>query len=247
VSVLGASGAGKTVYLGFLLDLLSKGTPRLKGVANSTFSLAVQDETLTSLQNRRFPEKTPSEADNWQWVHCEVHRLQKPKNYADIITPDFAGEAIALEVERPGSYPAIRYVVAQSRGLLILCDSLRVRDASLSEDMFATKLACYIHSLQQSLSNRQKTPMIDLPVAIVFTKTDWCPEARFEPDIFARNNLPRMVQICARNFARHRFFAASVVGRSATLRDRQGRSMQLALHVEAHGIAEPLEWILRYC
>jgi hypothetical protein len=56
LSVLGASGAGKTVYLGMLLDILSKGYRGLHGFANGPFSVAVQQETIAALQSQRFPE-----------------------------------------------------------------------------------------------------------------------------------------------------------------------------------------------
>ena len=141
ISVLGASGAGKTVYLGFLLDILTKGTRDLRGLPNGAFSVAVQQQTITALQHRRFPEKTPSESDSWQWVHCEITQKKKPKEFFDLVTPDFAGEAIAMEIERPKSYPTIRTVARKSEALLILFDSQRVRDAGRDEDFFGMKLA----------------------------------------------------------------------------------------------------------
>ena len=66
VSVLGASGAGKTVFIGMLLDILSKGCHGVQGLPNNSFSVAIQQQTIGSLENRRFPEKTASEAEGWQ-------------------------------------------------------------------------------------------------------------------------------------------------------------------------------------
>jgi len=48
VSVLGASGAGKTVYIGMLLDILSKGCRGIQGLPNNSFSVAVQQQTINS-------------------------------------------------------------------------------------------------------------------------------------------------------------------------------------------------------
>ena len=244
VSVLGASGAGKTVYLGFLLDVLSKGAKGLRGLPNGAFSIAVQQQTIAALQRRRFPEKTPTEADSWQWVHCEVTRERRPKNYVDIITPDFAGEAIAQEVERPDSFRAIRFVVVKSQALLLLFDSRRVRDAGREEDFFAMKLASYINTTHQQ-DARKNRGRLKTPIAVVLTKADLCPEVAEDPQRFAAANLPGLIQFCKRNFSRHRFFAASVVGSSVMVADHLGRRRQIPLHVEPYGVIEPLEWIMR--
>jgi hypothetical protein len=246
VSVIGASGAGKTVFLGLLMDMLTKGAGELRGLANGTFSVAVQAQTVTALEGRKFPEKTPSEAEGWQWVHCEVCNSKRPKKNVDIITPDFAGEAIALEVDQPGMYPAIRSVIAKSLGILILCDSLKVRDEGLSEDLFVMKLASYVHQRYNEKKNGRGKSKMKSPVAIVFTKCDWCQEALDDPRKFANNNTPRLLQFCEQSFGEYRFFGASVVGASGIVMDRYGRHMQIPLHIEPHGVTEPLEWIMKY-
>lgn len=245
VSVLGASGAGKTVYLGLLLDLLSKGRGAMRGVANGSFSVSVQHNTIGSLEHRQFPEKTPSEADDWQWVHCEVTSSSQPKKPWDLITPDFAGEAVSMEIEVPGSYPAIQSVVAQSAGVLLLCDAISACRGPLHEDIFALKLATYIQATQEEQCRRQgkKNAKPAMPIAIVFTKCDQCPEVREDPERFAANNLPRLLQYCRRGFSNCRFFAASAVANCATLMDDFGCCSQVALHVEPRGIIEPLLWV----
>ena len=244
IPVLGPSGAGKTVYLGMLLDILSKGTRRISGLATSAFSVGLQEQTTTMLQDRRFPEKTPVEAEGWQWVHCEVTCPKRSKGFVDVITPDFAGESIAHEIDQPGSFPAIRHVIEQSCGLLILCDSLRVRDAALGEDLFAMKLASYLVHLQEAARAAHERRKLDMPLAVVLTKSDVCDEAWEDPDRFARNNLPRLLQFCARKFSTFRFFASSVVGSSATLVDPYGCRTQIPFHIEPRGITEPLEWLI---
>ena len=102
LSVLGSSGAGKTVFLGTLLDLLSKGHGEIQGTPNGAFSVALQQNCVLALQQRRFPDKTANEADSWNWVHCEVSHKRRSRNLADIITPDLAGEAISTELDQPG-------------------------------------------------------------------------------------------------------------------------------------------------
>lgn len=253
VSVLGASNAGKTVYLGLLLDILSNGSEDFRGTTTSAFSIDLQEQVISALENRTFPEKTPSEADSWKWVHCQISIAEKKsRRYVDLISPDFAGEAIAMEVNHAGMYPAISHVVTKSSGLLILCDSMRVRDAGSGEDIFALKLASYIATLHglsgnDSSGNEKsgnRTQTSSPAVAIVFTKCDGCPEAIADPSSFAAHNTPRLFEFCKRTFARHSFFAASVAGRSGLLSDSSGRGMRFPFHIQPHGVVEPLRWLV---
>ena len=245
ISILGASNAGKTVYSGLLLDILSKGTDDFRGRATSAFSVDLQEQVITALQRRTFPEKTASEADLWKWLHCQVTtRVKKNERHVDLISPDFAGEAIALEVNQPGMFPAIGDVVRKSRGVLILCDSLKVRDTGPGEDLFAMKLAAYVaqaHGLAAD-GNRRIKPG-GPAVAIVFTKSDACPEARANPTEFAETNTPRLIEFCRQSFRQHAYFAASVAGSSGMLIDPRGRHMQVPFHVQPQGVVEPLRWI----
>lgn len=247
VSLLGASGAGKTVFLGMLLDMLSQCAGGLQGVVSGTFSTAIQANTIAALESRRFPEKTPSEADGWQWVHCEVHPKNQRKKYMDIVTPDFAGEAVALEIERPGTYLAIQRVVDQSHGVLVLCDSRRGSEAPLNEDIFAMKLASYIYARHDRPSKGRQRRKVKLPLAIVLTKSDQCPEAWDDPARFAASNLPRLTHFCESSFEQYRFFGASVVAGTGTMIDDYGCRREIPLHVEPRGVIEPLSWIMGHC
>jgi hypothetical protein len=243
VTVLGPSGAGKTVYLGMLLDMLSKGNRTLRGLPNGPFSLAVQQETIDALQKQRFPEKTPSEADQWRWVHCEVTATRRPRKVIDLVTPDLAGEAIALELEHENTHPVIRSVISKSSGLLVLFDSGRARDEGRTEDIFAMKLISYLANVYKGASGLAKRKSA-VPVSIVLTKADRCPEAVRSPEIFAAATMPGLVQGCRRHFAKHRFFASGIVGSYAMGIDGYGRRMHMPLHVEPHGIMEPLQWLM---
>jgi hypothetical protein len=243
LSVLGASGAGKTVYLGLLLDLLGSGADRLRGVATSTFSIELQQSVVTALERRAFPAKTPVEPDRWNWVHSEI-QSQTQESAWDLISPDIAGESIEMEMQHPGTFPAIAGTIAKSSGLMILCDSLRVRDAGPGEDLFAMKLATYIAQVHgESRQTFLKRKRVNASLAIVFTKCDASPEARENPQRFAENNTPRLVEYCRGHFARHAFFAASVAGSTITIGDVNGVRQQVPLHVEPRGIIEPLQWL----
>lgn len=247
LSVLGGCNAGKTVYLGMLMDMLSKGVLGMQGIAQGSHSVAVQNRTISALEQHRFPEKTVSEADEWQWVHCEVTRKARRKVPWNLVTADFAGEALALELEHSGTFPAIQAVVSQSVGVLLLCDAFSASRDPLNEDIFALKLVSYIHGVQKTNSTRRTYRRSDVPLAIIFTKCDRCPEVQDAPQRFAANHMPRLTQFCERAFSRVSFFAARVVANSATKLDQYGCCGEVALHVEPHGIAEPLDWIMKSC
>ncbi|MCA9212987.1 MAG: hypothetical protein KDB27_07980 [Planctomycetales bacterium] len=244
ISVLGASGAGKTVYLGMLLDMLTKGTRELQGLPNNSLSVAVQEQTISALENRQFPEKTPNDIDQWNWLHCELNVKKRRRGFFDIISPDFAGEALSYELEHPGTFPVVDKVIRKSEGIVFLVDSMQVRDNGRDEDFFAMKLATYInnaHSRKGAFGSKKKAKV---KLAIVFTKCDSCHEAVDDPQAFANANMPGFTKYLERNFAAFKFFSASVVGSTGTLVDRLGRIDQIPFHVSPHGIIEPVEWLI---
>ena len=245
ISVVGASNAGKTVYMGLLLDILCGDAKHLKGIPNGAFSIGLQEHVVTALEQRTFPEKTPTESDLWKWLHCVVTDTsnRKPKEI-DFVAPDFAGEAIAAELEQPGLYPAVHHVISRSSALLLLCDSTAVRDQGSREDLFAMKLGSYISQVQ-GLADLDTKKDLSPAVAIVFTKSDECSEAVEDPQRFMSNNMPRFLDYCNRSFPRHSIFAASVVGASGMLSDSNGNVQRVPLHVEPRGVIEPLHWAIQ--
>ena len=245
ISVVGPSNAGKTVYLGLLLDMLCGGAKDLKGVPNGAFSIGLQEQVIAALEERRFPEKTPNESDLWKWLHCVVtDSSQRREKQVDFVAPDFAGEAIATELEQPGTYPAVAHIVQRTAAFLLLCDSVEVRDNGAREDLFAMKLGSYI-SQQQGLSELGSDRDLTPAVAIVFTKCDTCPEADAEPKRFMENNMPRFMDYCQQNFPRHAVFSASVVGSSALLSNDVGSIARVPFHIQPRGVIEPLHWAIQ--
>ena len=190
VGVVGPSGVGKTVYLGMLLDLLSRGAGGLHGLARGPFSLALHRNVMLSMERQRFPDKTPSEPDRWQWVSCEVTGQKKERGF-DIVAPDLAGEAIMAELERPRSNPTVRALIGRCSGLVVLVDILQVIADGQAQELFAMQLVSYLASLRPA-KRRQK---IDVPVAVVFTKADLCDEAVGDPEELARANAELKAQV----------------------------------------------------
>ena len=74
-AALGPSGVGKTVYLGMLLDMLSRQPKELQLSARGGFSVTLQQTTLAALSRCEFPSKTPSEPTDALPLHT-VYRLR---------------------------------------------------------------------------------------------------------------------------------------------------------------------------
>jgi hypothetical protein len=239
VGVLGPTNVGKTVYLGMLLDLLSRGAGGLFGVAHSAFSLELHRNLILALERQRFPGKTPSEPDRWQWVHCEVTGNKKGPE-CDIVTPDVAGEVVAAELANPRSYPTVRALIGKCSALIVLVDILQVVAEGQGQELFAMQLITYLDSLRLSA----KRGKVQVPVAVVFTKADLCEEPLQDPAAFARSNAPALHRLCEARLGRYRFFASGVAGSAAKLIDRDGRESLVPLRIEPRGIIDPLAWLL---
>jgi hypothetical protein len=240
VGVLGPSGVGKTVYLGMLLDLLARGVGGLRGVAQSPFSLTLHRKLILALERQRFPEKTPVESDRWHWVHCEVY-AGKSKSLYDIVTPDVAGEAVMVELENPGSDKTIRALIGRCAGLVVLIDVIDVIAEGQGQELFAMQLVSYLDTLKPRKRNRK----IDVPVAIVFTKTDLCDEWIRDPDAFARANVSELYGQCQTRLERFRFYFSGVAGSTGRLIDRNGQEMLIPLRIEPRGVIEPFAWMVK--
>lgn len=245
IPILGGSGAGKTVYIGMLLDMLSKGNHEISGQPNNSFSLAVQQETMAALERRRFPDKTVVESDEWNWVHCEVESKEKKRNKhpLDLVAPDLAGEAMVMELDHPGSFPIIKTCVTQASGVILLIDALKARDCGTDEDLLATKIAAYIFCNAPKQGKHRKNTGV--PIAITFTKTDMCDEAAVDPETYAKHNLPGFYAYAERNLPKREFFAASAVGCVSKVSDQYG-DYCVPLHVQPVGIIEPLTWLVSH-
>src|SRR3954452_17815224 len=164
IGVLGPSGVGKTVYLGMLLDLLSRGAGGLQGLARGPFSLTLHRNMILALERQRFPEKPPVETDRWNWLHCEI-LMPKSKTAVDIVTPDVAGEAVMYEMESPGTNKTIRSLIHRCAGMVVLIDLVQVVAEGQSQELFAMQLISYLDALRPGKKKHRK---VKVPVAIVF-------------------------------------------------------------------------------
>ncbi len=240
VTVVGDSNVGKTVYLGMLLDMLSKRADNFEAVPKGAYSVNLQHMVISYLAARHFPPKTAMEVDEWHWAYYQVSPQKRNTQVYDLVMPDMAGEALAAEVATPKTFTAIRSLLEKSAGAILLVDAALASAGSTQPDFFALKLLTYLDGVIPT----KKRGKIKTPVAVILSKADYCPECFNDPGLFAQTNLNRLWNMCHTRFESFEFFAASVVGSLGYGTDESENVVPFPLHIAPRGILEPLEWVL---
>jgi len=240
MAVLGTSGVGKTVYLGMLLDMLSRRPERMQILARGAFSITLQQSVVGALARGQFPGKTPGEPERWNWVHCQI-RTAPRRGQLELIVPDMAGEAMLEEVDHPHTHVGIRRFLQECAGAILLVDASEMDDGSPEQDYFAMKLLSYLNELQDD----GEPAWPGRPVAIVLSKADQCDNCFGDPADFAHKRAAGLWRHCVERFPRHRFFASGVAGACATIDVRGGGRIVVPLRIEPRGIVEPFEWLVQ--
>ena len=240
VTVIGDSNVGKTVYLGVLLDMLSKRAEDFDAVPKGAYSVNLQHTVISYLGTRQFPPKTAMEVDQWMWAYYQVSRRKRNAKVYDLVMPDMAGEALAAELAAPSTFTVIRSLLHKSAAVILLVDAALAGAGSPQPDFFALKLMSYLDGVM-ALKPKEQTKT---PIAVVLSKADYCPDCFDAPEAFAKANLNRLWNICDNRFANSAFFATSVVGSLGYGADDCDNVVSYPLHVAPHGIVEPFEWVL---
>ncbi len=241
VSVIGDSNVGKTVYLGFLLDMLSQRANDFAAVPRGAYSVDLPQLVISHMAYRMFPPKTPMESNEWNWAYYQVAKRGRDKKCVDLVMPDMAGEAIAAEIDAPSTFCVIEKLLRSSAGLLLLVDAALAGNGSTQPDFFGLKMLSYI----DGMFARDRRKRIQMPVAIVLTKADYFPECFEKPRQFAEANLNRLWNMCDNRFACVEFFASSVVGSLAYATSEDEELVTpVPLHTSLRGVLEPFEWVL---
>jgi hypothetical protein len=241
IAVVGASAVGKTVYLGMLMDMLSRQSQGMQVLARGAFSITLQQTTLAALARGEFPAKTPNEPDRWNWVHCQVRRPRQ-RWPLELIMPDMAGEAVLEEVDHPHTYRVVRSFLQKCSGAMVLVDALKLQDGSREQDYFTMKLLSYM----SELGGDPKRGWSRQPVALILTKADECEECLEDPAAYAQAHAAGLWQQCQEQFRCCKFFAAGVVGACAWCQSASEGRVQIPLRIEPRGIVEPFEWLLEH-
>jgi len=243
VSVIGESNVGKTVYLGFLLDMLSQRAGDFEAIPKGAYSVDLQQTVISHMMHRAFPPKTPMEPDEWYWAYYQIRRHSRGSCWVDLVMPDMAGESLAAEVATPKTITVIHNLLTKSAGMLLLVDAALAANGYSQPDFFALKMMSYIDSMRPA----KKAKRIRTPTAVVLCKADYCPECFDNPRQFVKANLNRLWNMCERRFENVEFFACSAVG-SLGYAAGQGEEpvVPIPLHTSLQGVLEPFEWVLNH-
>jgi len=241
VSIVGESNVGKTVYLGFLLDMLSQRAGDFEAIPKGPYSIDLQQTVISHMASRVFPPKTPMETNQWYWAYYQICKRKNKSNWIDLIMPDMAGESLAAEVATPQTFRVIRNLVTKSAGTLLLVDAALAANGSSRPDFFALKMMSYIDSALAGKRNQR----IKTPTAVVLCKSDYCPECFDNPRQFVRANLYRLWNMCESRFENVEFFACSAVGSLGFAAGENDECVvPIPLHTALQGILEPFEWVI---
>lgn len=238
IAALGSGSAGKTVYLGMLIDMLSRQPDRMQLLARGAFSINLQQTTAGALARGDFPPQTPGEPDCWNWVHCQI-RLPARRAPLELILPDLPGGAVQKELDHPHTCKVVYPLLAKSLGALIFIDALRLQQGSLDEDYFTMKLLSYLAEIHDG----PRPDWSRRPIALVLTKADECEPCFDDPVAFVKSRAPGFWRQCSERFSNYSVFASGVSGGCAYRRSRYGRQ-RVPLRIEPRGIVEPFEWLL---
>ncbi len=240
VTVIGDSNVGKTVYLGMLLDMLTKRAEAFEAIPKGAYSVNLQHQVISYLSARQFPPKTAMEVDTWNWAYYQVSRPQDGPRVYDLVMPDMAGEALAAEVASPRTFAVIRSLLEKSSAAILLVDAAVAAAGSSQPDFFALKLLSYLDGVFAAKRGQK----LQTPVALVLCKADYSQKCFDDPEGFAYTNLNRIWNLCDSRFAHFKFFATSVVGGLGYGTDEYENVIPYPLHVAPRGILEPFEWTL---
>lgn len=241
LAVVGAPGAGKTVYLGMLMDMLVRRVGGLRGAMCGPFSISLQQTTTTALASGYYPDRTSSNPEQWNWVHCHV-QCSRRRRGADVVLVDASGDAWQQEADRPGAHPALGALLARATGMLVIADAQRLHAGDHADDFITHKVLSQMgdRRKQQKRSARRANRT---PLALVFTKVDGRQSALADPQSFAEAHAEALLRDCESRFPNTRVFGASVAGASA-VRTIGGHRREAPLRVEPRGVVEPLGWML---
>lgn len=241
VTILGDSNVGKTVYLGFLLDMLSQRAGDYESVPIGAHSVNVQQTVISHMANRMFPPKTPMEADQWYWAYYQISkRTKRGTDWLDLVIPDVAGESLTAELANPNTFRVINSLAGKSAGMLLLLDASQAANGSSQPDFFGVKMLTYLDAVHRA----DRRSRVQMPTAVVLCKADLCPECFDDPRRFTEVNLSRLWHLCQSRLGNVEFFACSTVGSLAyATSPDEDFVTTIPLHTALRGVLEPFEWI----
>lgn len=252
ITALGPDDCGKTMFLGMLLDMLSRQRERADFTACDSGSIAMQQQTIGSLAQGEFPNATDIDPENWKWAHCRISRRTR-RDPHELFIADVSGESLVHELEHPGTTPLFKGLFLRSFGVFVCLDAGEVSRGEKNQEFYAMRVINEMNEARsrqpkpknRSKRSRSKSPVRQAaPIAIVLHKADECEVAFDDPANFVRTKTPNLWELCQGLPNAVDYFATSVVGQVGIRRTSNGRSALVPLRVEPRGIIEPFRWLL---
>lgn len=241
LAVVGAPGAGKTVYLGMMMDMLVRRVGGIRATVCGPYSIGLQQATTTALASGYYPDRTVADPEQWNWVHCHLE-CSRRRRRTELVLADIAGDAWQQEADRPGTHPALGPLLAKCSGMIIVADAQRLHAGDHTDDFTTLKLLSQRDDNQRK-EKRSGRKANRTPLALVFTKADGRQSCLDDPQGFAEAHAEALLRDCEARFPNMKTFGAAVAGASA-VRTVTGHRREAPLRVEPQGVVEPLGWLL---
>lgn len=241
MAVVGASGVGKSVYLGMLMDMLVRRVGGISACVCGPYSIGLQQATTTALASGYYPDRTSLNPEDWHWVHCQVE-CSRGKRRTELVMADVSGEAWQQEADRPGTHPALGALLKKCSAMMVVADAQQLHAGDHNSDFVVLKLLSQLDESRRG-EKRSGRRVNRTPLAMVLTKADQRQSCLDDPTGFAEAHAESLLRDCENRFPNTRVFGASVAGSSA-LRTVGGHRRETPLRIEPQGVVEPFGWLL---
>jgi hypothetical protein len=251
VVTIGADDVGKSMYLGTLLDILSRERERSDVTSHGASSVSLQHSVMAALARGEFPSRTGRSAENWMWAQCRLQRRSR-KEPLNVFFPDISGTSVFSEIDHPNTFRAISGAFGKATAVMLFVDSGRVQAGDKDEEFLALKILSYLGEMLEQeaeaaqAGQRRPKAMRIPPLAVVLAKADQCEACVDAPTEFVRNHMPGLWQHCVERYPQHEVFPVSIVGASTRRYLKGGGYEQIPLRVEPRGIMDPFRWTIRH-
>ncbi len=255
LTTLGPQNSGKTVFLGLLLDMLSRQREQMEFVTCDSSSVAIQQETVATLARGEFPLATDDQPENWKWAHCRLKRRSRTEPL-EVFAVDASGRTLIRELESPGAFPLLKGLFAKTHGAMVCADVGETYRGDKDQEFFAMRIINHLIETRERENNsnnadgkRRRKKQADSvvpvpPIAIVLTKSDEHDSVFENPRGFVQSHMPSLWELVLSLDSEVEFFPISVVAKTAVRRNSSGSPCIVPLRVEPRNIIEPFRWLL---
>jgi hypothetical protein len=256
IATFGAANSGKTVFLGMLLDMLSRQREEMEFSTCDSASVALQQEAVATLARGEFPLATAEDPENWRWAHCRLRR-RTVRDPLDVFLVDGSGKSLFRELETPGCCALLKGLFAKAQGVFICADAGEIHRGDKDQEFFAMRVINHLVATRERADESKSTedkrarrksggspPTPAPPIALVLTKADEHDHVFADPISFAQHQMPSLWELIQSLKSEVKLFPISVVPRTAVRRNSSGTPCLIPLRIEPRNVIEPFRWLV---